>query len=397
MRRAFTLIELLVVIAIIAILSVVVVLTLSPGEMLKQTRDQNRLSDMDTLTHALSLSQTDASPPSLGTSNTVYVSLPDTSSTCGSWGLPVLPSGYSYHCAPLTTLRKTDGTGWIPVNLSSLSLGSPLGSFPIDPTNASSSRLYYTYTTNGSQYEVTAVMESAKYGLGGTNDVISNDGGTLASVYEKGSKLGLEPLDYGDTSLVGLWTFDEGTGTVAYDRSGVGNNFTFSAPVGYINGRVGPYALNIPNNNSAYLSSAASSLSSQITVAGWVNIPSAGNYINYFAEDWPSNGGWIFYTDISGKLFFGLYQGGQYLASGCSASFSTSTWHYAEGVYNGNTISAYLDGGLCGTSTFSNDILNNSNIPYMSTTGGSFSIDDLRLYSRALSAAQIAAMYAGGK
>jgi hypothetical protein len=34
---------------------------------------------------------------------------------------------------------------------------------------------------------------------------------------EKGTKLGLEPLDYGDPALVGLWTFDEGSGSVAYD------------------------------------------------------------------------------------------------------------------------------------------------------------------------------------
>ena len=32
--------------------------------------------------------------------------------------------------------------------------------------------------------------------------------------------LGLEPLDYGDPTLVGWWNFTEGTGTVAYDYSG---------------------------------------------------------------------------------------------------------------------------------------------------------------------------------
>ncbi len=53
--QAFTLIELLVVIAIIAILSVVVVLSLNPAEMLRQSRDSNRVSDMDTLSHAISL------------------------------------------------------------------------------------------------------------------------------------------------------------------------------------------------------------------------------------------------------------------------------------------------------------------------------------------------------
>ncbi len=54
-RRGFTLIELLVVIAIIAILAVVVVLTLNPAQLLAQSRDANRVSDLATLQSAISL------------------------------------------------------------------------------------------------------------------------------------------------------------------------------------------------------------------------------------------------------------------------------------------------------------------------------------------------------
>src|ERR1035438_1141793 len=54
-KGGFTLIELLVVIAIIAILSVVVVLTINPAELLRQSRDSNRVSDMSTLRTAVSL------------------------------------------------------------------------------------------------------------------------------------------------------------------------------------------------------------------------------------------------------------------------------------------------------------------------------------------------------
>jgi len=120
-HRGFTLIELLVVIAIIAILSVVVVLTLNPSEMLRRSRDLNRLSDMTTLSTAISHFQTDQSiisgAGSLGTSNTVYVSIPDPSagtsagSNCSSLGLLTLPTGYTYHCAGPNFYRKTDGNG----------------------------------------------------------------------------------------------------------------------------------------------------------------------------------------------------------------------------------------------------------------------------------------------
>src|SRR3989344_3113056 len=81
-RASFTLIELLVVIAIVAILSAVVIITLNPAELLKQSRDSNRLSDLNTLNKALALFEVDVVGGSLGSSSTVYVSLPDTSG-CG--------------------------------------------------------------------------------------------------------------------------------------------------------------------------------------------------------------------------------------------------------------------------------------------------------------------------
>src|ERR1017187_8198617 len=160
MRKGFTLIELLVVIAIIAILAIVVVLTLNPAQMLAQSRDANRLSDLATINSALNLysvDQTGSSVFSLGNTSSVYVSLPDTSPSCANLGLPTTsPSSVGYACASSTSSRNTNGTGWIPVNFSLISSGSPLGSLPVDPTNSSSSGLYHTYYGSGTQFEATA-------------------------------------------------------------------------------------------------------------------------------------------------------------------------------------------------------------------------------------------------
>jgi prepilin-type N-terminal cleavage/methylation domain-containing protein len=230
-RSAFTLIELLVVIAILAVLAVVVVLTLNPTGLLQESRDSSRISDMASLNSAIGYSLADNSGESIGSPNTVYVSIPDPVATstagdqCQGLGLPALPA--NYQCAASSTYRLTNGTGWIPVNLQNNTFGSSLAQLPIDPINQSSSRRWYTYETDGNgHFEVTAAFESSKYQLGGSNDQVSGDGGTLASVYEKGSKIGMEPLDYGDASLVGYWTFDEGTGSTTYDYSG--NNATGS-------------------------------------------------------------------------------------------------------------------------------------------------------------------------
>ena len=130
--KGFTLIELLVVIGIIAILSVVVVLTLNPAEMLRRGRDSNRLSDLSVFQSAMNVYIQDramtGSSFGLGTSSVVYVSIPDPTATtaagsdCSNLGFL---AGGTYHCAGPSFYRKTDGTGWIPVNLASITTGSP--------------------------------------------------------------------------------------------------------------------------------------------------------------------------------------------------------------------------------------------------------------------------------
>ena len=220
-EEGFTLIELLVVIAIIAILAVVVVLTLNPAEMLKQSRDSNRVSDVDTLTHALSLYQEDLSAGSLGTASTTYISIPDPMASttagdqCQGLGLPT-SSLFTWHCAETSTYRNTDGTGWIPLNFSTMSTKSPLGSLPVDPTNTTSSGLFYTYQMQGTKYEFTSDLESQKY-----QSSEANDGGNYSDLFEKGASLALAPQDYGNQ------TFGSGNVSQSNMRLSIASNTAF--------------------------------------------------------------------------------------------------------------------------------------------------------------------------
>ncbi|MDE2144968.1 MAG: type II secretion system protein, partial [Patescibacteria group bacterium] len=140
-RSSFTLIELLIVIAIIGILASVVVLVLNPAQLLSQSRDSRRTQDLSNLNNALSSYLGDGNS-GLGSSNIVYVSIPDptlatgATSTCSSLGLPTLPADWSYQCVSTTTLRNSNGTGWIPVDFQSVSFGTPIPELPIDPVNS---------------------------------------------------------------------------------------------------------------------------------------------------------------------------------------------------------------------------------------------------------------------
>lgn len=144
----FTLLELLIVIGIISILTTVSVVVLNPVEFLEQSRDSKRMVDLKSIDRALIMLKIDQPGAFFGTSSIVYVSIPDISSTCANLGLPSLSSGWSYACAPTSTFRKVDGTGWIPVNFTNIFSGSPLSVLPVDQVNTTSAGQYYTYVTN---------------------------------------------------------------------------------------------------------------------------------------------------------------------------------------------------------------------------------------------------------
>src|SRR5690606_16490116 len=186
-KPAFTLVELLIVIGILAILSAAVVILINPAQKLKEARDSTRIQEITSLEHSINLLLTQDSNLALGTAQTVYVSIPDSSATCANLGLPTLPAGYSYACSSTANYRKTNGTGWIPVNFQSSSIGT-LATLPIDPINTTSTGLYYTYIPGGS-FELNGIMESAK-----KRADTSLHKKNLPGVIAKGNDLALNPL-----------------------------------------------------------------------------------------------------------------------------------------------------------------------------------------------------------
>src|ERR1035437_5058352 len=384
---------------------------------LTPSNDSTRLSDMNTLQSAIALTQSGSKPASMGSPNTVYVSTPDPQATttagsnCASLNLPILPAGYAYHCSGPSYYQKTDGTGWIPINFSSVTSGSPLGTLPVDPTNTVSSRLYYTYTTNGSQYETTAVMESPEYKLGGTNDVIAQDGGTLATVYEKGTKLGLEPLDYGDASLVGYWTFDEGSGTTVYDYSGNNNvgTFTSGSPIWLANCKIGASCLNFSAAGAQQLMiSATSSLNipTALTISFWFypiavtagvqmhpikkwTSTSDANYVVYWFGQGSASSGYLSLDANVDSSWQGMV----------ASVPSLGTWHHIVYTFTSGVQKMYIDNSVVSSAGFSGSLATNSASLYFGNddNDSSFYMDDVRICNRAWSAGEIQAVYSGGK
>lgn len=194
--KGFTLLELLIVIAIIAILSVILVLVLNPAETLRKSRDAQRISDLNTVKTALGLYLTATTSPYLAgnASNAACVSGARIQYLSVATTSDMTETGFVSVSA--TTSASVNSTGWIPVNLSSLTGGSPIASMPLDPVNTlantaaiADTDYMYRYACNNSPigFEMTAKLESNAYTI--DDNRATKDGGNNSTLYEVGTDL----------------------------------------------------------------------------------------------------------------------------------------------------------------------------------------------------------------
>lgn len=351
----------------------------------------------------MNLFLTDQPGGNIGSASTTYVSIADPTATstagdqCQGLGLPTLPSGWTYHCVASSSVRNVDGTGWVPISFKSISVGSPFNSLPQDPISQTSTGLYYTYVTNGTQYEVNGVLESQKYK---TQVATSPQAPDYPEVLAEGNNLTLSPL-WSTSGLVAYWPLNEGTGTTAYDQSGNGSTASLAAPL-WILGKVGPWAPQLAYASSSgvtYNIASPSKLpSTAVTVSTWVNVASHTNWPNYVTDSWCVPGGWLLYSNSAGTAIFGVMSG---TGVSCSTQnnaqsatpFSTGTWHLLTGTYDGATVKIYVDGSLTGSTLLGGQTLQQTSSLQTADATTTISMNDIRIYNRALSAAEIAALY----
>ena len=177
-KKSFTLVELMIVIAILAILSAIVLFTLNPSRLFDNFRDTRRVNDIVTINKAIIFMESwNTNGLTYGNQSNVYISLPDSSSTCSSYTLPTLPTGYTYACKPTNTYKNSDSTGWIPIDFTVSNNNRYINVLPTDPINDST--YFYTYYTGGS-YEVTSMLKNP-------NKNSINDDDSLTGTFTLGS------------------------------------------------------------------------------------------------------------------------------------------------------------------------------------------------------------------
>jgi len=206
-------------------------------------------------------------------------------------------------------------------------------------------------------------------------------------------------LQYG---LVGWWTFNEGSGTTACDWSGNGNNGTLSGttlPV-WTNGVVGggmyftngkvvlpPYAAQIVTNAFSFCSWICTTQAQYSTILGYYDAYLSSGVLWGLASD--------------GKLHveWGTANDGNNIYGSLGAKVNTGNWlHYCL-TYTNLQAKCYVNGALSASKTITTNwvVLANKTIqigtPVASNEPFIGSMDDFRIYNRALSATEVQQLY----
>lgn len=209
------------------------------------------------------------------------------------------------------------------------------------------------------------------------------------------------------SSIVSWYKFDEGKGIIAYNSSPTLNNAVLNNAPTYVQGKVGPYSLsfNGTNQNVNVPFNAAFDVP-HATFSAWIKTSTDGGCIM-------SRGPFIVFDycidhGISGGSFPGLPSFfNDSLGSWVNANtvVTDGNWHFVAVTIDGTNAKFYLDGkpdgsaanpdlptgagtALCIGSRLSSDC-----VPADDSLFFTGNIDDARIYSSALTASQIAALY----
>ncbi len=198
-------------------------------------------------------------------------------------------------------------------------------------------------------------------------------------------------------SLVGWWKLDEGSGTITEDASGNGNHGTLTNGPAWITGKKNG---GISFDGSNYVDTGPFTLPATVSFCAWImpNVqPSA--YKFYLGSDNGAGDSGIAIANDSSNYFYVSIKNGYY---GQVVSFTAGAWYHICAVGNTSTgaPTMYVNGIVQsgGTSGVISGGANGGNLyigatPRASSTWSDSKVDDVRIYNRALTAADVQGLY----
>ncbi|HEX3745446.1 MAG TPA: S8 family serine peptidase, partial [Bryobacteraceae bacterium] len=336
----------------------------------------------------------------------------------GTYSLYVPAGTYTLTSTPANYLGTTSGSqtlsakGTVTVNLALSASGNiagtvsdlnglPVANAHIDFTSGSISGgaqtgaagTYSTYGLPAGTYTVTASATGySSVTIGSVT--VSNNISTLVNVqFSTGIAL--------SNGLAGNWPMNEGSGSVAFDHSSSGYNAAL-ANTAWVAGPAN-YAVSFGGSSSQGVTPTMP-FGSAYSVSVWVNPASTTQSGWAGLAQVQSGSGMALGVDSTGGMYKFAVNGGAGSTGSCAYVSVTqgcaqggaiaSGWHMVTGTYDGATAILYVDGVAVANDTFTTP----SNITMPMKIGASWNgaLDNLRLYSRALTASEVAALFAQG-
>ena len=260
-------------------------------------------------------------------------------------------------------------------------------------TSTGSNGAYSTFGIPSGIYTVTA--SAPGYGnVSSSGAGVTANTSTLVNLqFSTGVSLG--------SGLLGYWPFDEDAGNVAHDASGNGHNANLTNTTW--NTGIFNFALGFNGSNSLALTSAIPFINA-FSISAWVN-PAVTSQASYarIAETQVSSGLYLG-VESTGTMYQFVVNGGTGATGTCGVQYGcaeggsvTAGWHLVSGTYDGTTTILYVDGAMVASDTA--QAPSNASLPlYIGQAAVSGSVwnglvDDLRLYSRALTASEISTLF----
>lgn len=246
------------------------------------------------------------------------------------------------------------------------------------------------------------------YGGGGTGGGYQCSGaagaqGIIVITYYPKNVVSKPPNNLG---LIGYWSFNEGSATIAHDFSGNSNNGTLTDGPSWTSGKRS-VALDFDGTNDYVTAPHSSSLNistgGEVTMCAWVYPRSYSGYESIISKRDDSLGSPYAYGINFNSTDFQVYTSGSSGVQAFTYSLPLNAWTHFCGTISASPTKLFINGDLFGSLGSGGGVISNTAAFYIGATKlGSIAeffpgkIDEVRVYNRALSANEVAVLYRTG-
>ncbi|MEV4314353.1 LamG-like jellyroll fold domain-containing protein [Actinocrispum sp. NPDC049592] len=199
----------------------------------------------------------------------------------------------------------------------------------------------------------------------------------------------------GDPSLVAAYSFDDGAGSTAIDRTGRGHTGTLSGATWSAGHTSGGLSFNGVDNLVTIADAADLRLSTAMTLSAWVKPTANTAWRTAILKESPGNLSYALYASGPGIPSSYFISGNEKFVNGTSP-LPLNTWSHLTVTYNGSTMRLYVNGSEVANAPVTGNIASSTaplrlggNLIWGEYFAGE--MDDVRIYNRALSATEVSA------